>query len=157
LNLWQNGKMTRLCLIILSVMLAGCVTNSENDLNVTNSVPEKRENTLPKELSMQHKPPGELKLTSILYELAVAPDPDHFAKQHHIFLTKGLVKVYISFDPGSSISERKKMLENYNIMIEKTAGNLSRAWVPLNRLIPLAKESVIQTITLPKRLIKPRE
>jgi len=68
-----------------------------------------------------------------------------------------LVKVYISFDPGSSISERKKMLENYNIMIEKTAGNLSRAWVPLNRLIPLAKESVIQTITLPKRLIKPRE
>ena len=101
-------------------MLTGCVTNAENDLNVTNSVPEKRENTLSKELSMQHNPPGELKLTSVLYELAVAPDPDHFAKQHHIFLTKGSVKVYISFDPGSSIPERDEMIENYNIVIERS-------------------------------------
>lgn len=138
-------------------MLAGCVTNSENDLNVTNSVPEKRENTLSNKLSPQHNPPGELKLTSVLYELAVAPDPDHFAKQHHIFLTNGLVKVFISFDPGSSIPEREEIIQNYNIVIEKTAGNLSRAWVPANRLIPLSNEPVIQSITLPKRLITPRD
>jgi hypothetical protein len=138
-------------------MLAGCVTNSENDLNITNSVPEKRENTLPKELSIQHKPPGKCKLTSVLYELAVAPDPDHFAKQHHIFLTKGSVKVFISFDPGSSIPGREEIIQNYNIVIEKTAGSLSRAWVPVNRLIPLSKEPAIQLITLPKRMIKPRE
>jgi hypothetical protein len=157
LSLWQNGKMKRLCLIILSVMLAGCVTNSENDLNVTDSVTEKRENTLPKELSRQHNPPEELKLTSVLYELAVAPDPDYFAKQHHIFLTKGSVKVFISFNPGSSIPEREEIIQNYNIVIEKTAGNLSRAWVPVNRLIPLSNETVIQSITLPKRLITPRD
>jgi len=137
-------------------MLAGCVTKSESDLNVTNSVPKNREKTLPKEFIKQHKPPKELKLTSVLYELAVAPDPDHFAKEHHIFLTKGLVKVYISFDPGSSIPEREEMIENYNIVIEKTAGSLSRALVPVNRLIPLSNEPVIQSITLPKRLIKPR-
>ena len=154
---WLNEKMKRLCLIILSVMLTGCVTNSENDLNATNSVPEKRENTSPKELSKQHNPPGELKLTSVLYELAVAPDPDYFAKQHHIFLTNGSVKVFISFDPGSSIPEREDIIQDYNIVIEKTAGSLSRAWVPLNRLIPLSKESAIQSITLPKRLIKPRD
>ena len=138
-------------------MLAGCVTGSENDLNVTNSVKEKRENTLIKELNMQHNPPGKLKLTSVLYELAVAPDPDHFAKQHHILLTKGSVKVFISFDPGSSIPEREEMIENYNIVIEKTAGSLSRAWVSVNRLIPLSNEPVIQSITLPKRLITPRD
>ena len=149
--------MKRLCLIILAVMLAGCVTNSENDLNITTSVPEKRENTLPKELSKQHNPPGELKLTSVLYELAVAPDPENFAKEHNIFLTKGLVKVYISFDPGSSNSKREDMIENYNIVIEKKAGNLSRAWVPVNRLIPLSNESVIQSIKLPNRLRKPRK
>jgi len=53
--------MKNLCLIILVTMFAGCVTNSENDLNVTNSVPEKRANTLPKELSKQHNHPEILK------------------------------------------------------------------------------------------------
>jgi hypothetical protein len=149
--------MKRFCLIILYVMLAGCVTNSENDVNVPTSVSEKRENTLPKELSKQHNPPGEHNLISVLYELAVAPDPDYFAKQHHILLTKGSVKVFISFDPGSSIPEREEMIKNYNIVIEKTAGSLSRAWVPVNQLLPLSNESVIQSITLPKRLITPRE
>jgi hypothetical protein len=149
--------MKKLCLIILSVMLAGCLTNSDNDLNAPISVSKKRENTLPKKLSAQHNPKGEHRLTSVLYELAVAPDPDYFAKQHHMLLTKGSVKVFISFDPGFSIPEREKMIENYNIVIEKTAGSLSRAWVPVNQLIPLSKECVIQTITLPKRLITPKD
>jgi hypothetical protein len=149
--------MKRFCLIILYVMLAGCVNHSENDVNVPTSVSENRENTVSKELSKQHNPPGEHKLTSVLYELAVAPDPDYFAKQHHILLTKGSVKVFISFDPGSSIPEREEMIKNYNIVIEKTAGSLSRAWVPVNQLIPLSNESVIQSITLPKRLITPRD
>jgi len=138
-------------------MLAGCVTKSESDLNVTNSVPENKEKTLPKEFNKQHKPPEELKLTSVLYELAVAPDPDNFAKERNIFLTKGLVKVYITFDPGSSIREREDMFENHNITIEKKAGNLSRALVPVNRLIPLSNEPVIQSIKLPNRLIKPNK
>jgi len=147
--------MKRLFLIILAVILAGCVTNNESDLNVTNSVPEKKEKRLPKEFNKQHKPPEEIKLTSVLYELAVAPDPDNFAKERNIFLNKGLVKVYILFDPGSSIPEREEIIQNYNIMIEKKAGNLSRAMVPVNRLIPLSKESVVQSIKLPNRLIKP--
>ena len=147
--------MKRLFLIILAVILAGCVTNSEKDLNVTNSVTEKKENKLPKEFNKEHKPPEELKLTSVLYELAVAPDPDIFAKERNIILTKGLVKVYITFDPGSPIPEREEMIENHNITIEKKAGNLSRALVPVNRLIPLSKESVVQSIKLPNRLIKP--
>ena len=138
-------------------MLAGCIKTSENDLNVPNSVTEKTESTLPKELSIQHNPSGELKLTSVLYELAVVPDPDHFAKQHHIFLTNGSVKVFISFDPGSLIPEREEIIQNYNIVIEKTVGSLSKASVPVNRLIPLSNESVIQSITLPKRLIPPRD
>ena len=49
------------------------------------------------------------------------------------------------------------MIENHNITIEKEAGNLSRALVPVNLLIPLSKESVIQSIKLPNRLIKPEK
>ena len=147
--------MKRLFLIILAVILAGCVTNSEKDLNVTKSVPEKKEKTLPKEFIKEHKPPKELKLTSVLYELAVTQNPDIFAKERNIILTKGLVRVYITFNSGSSIFERKKIIENYNLTIEKKAGNLSRALVPVNRLIPLSKESVVQSIKLPNRLIKP--
>jgi hypothetical protein len=147
--------MIRLFLIILAVILAGCVANSERDLNVANSITEKKEKTLPKEFYKEHKPPEGVSLSSVLYELAVAPDPDIFAKEHNIFLTKGSVKVYILFDPGSSISERKKIIKNYNILIEKKAGNLSRALVPVNRLIPLSNEPVIQSIKLPNKLIKP--
>jgi len=138
-------------------MLAGCVTKSENDLIITNTVPENKEKTLPKEFNKQYKPPEELKLTSVLYELAVASDPDNFAKERNIFLTKDLVKVYITFDPGSSIRQREDIFKNHNITIEKKAGNLSRALVPVNRLIPLSNEPVIQSIKLPNRLIKPRE
>ena len=137
-------------------MLVGCATNLENDLNVTTSVSKNKENTLPEKLNKQHNPPGQLKLTSVLYELAVAPDPDCFAKQHHIFLVNGSVEVFIFFDHGSSIPEREEIIQNYNTVIQKTAGSLSRAWVPVNRLIPLSNESVIRSITLPKKLIQPR-
>ncbi len=138
-------------------MLAGCVTNSENDLNIAKSVPEKKKKRFPKEFNKQHKPPGGLKLTSVLYELASAPDPENFAKKHNIFLSKERVRVYISFDPDSSTSKREKILENYIIVIEKKAGSLSRALVPVNRLISLSKESIIWSIKLPNRLIKPNK
>ena len=138
-------------------MLTGCVTNSENDLNATNSVPEKRENTSPKELSKQHNPPGEHKLTSVLYELAVAPDPDHFAKQHHIFLNKGRVRVFIFFEPSSSDSDRIKIINDYEIMIEKRSDDMLRGLVAVNHLIPLSKEPVIRSIRLPTKLIPARK
>lgn len=149
--------MKRLFLIILAVLLAGCLPSTENDPNVTSSLPEKQEKRLPKKFNKQYQPPEELKLTSVLYELAVASDPENFAKKHNIFLSKERVRVYISFNPGSSIAEREKVLENYNIVVEKKAGNLSRALVPINRLISLSEESVIWSIKLPDRLIKPRK
>jgi len=157
LNHCQDEKLKKLFFTILAVLLAGCVTNLENDLNIANSVPEKKEKRFPQEFNKQHKPPGGLKLTSVLYELAVASDPEYFAKEHYIFLSKGGVRVYISFDPDSSISKREKIIEDYNIVIEKKAGNLSRALVPVNILIPLSKESIIWSIKLPKRLIKPNK
>jgi hypothetical protein len=157
LNHWQDEKLKKLFLTILAVMLAGCVTNSENDLNIANSVPEKKEKRFPQEFNKQHKPPGGVKLTSVLYELASAPDPENFAKEHNIFLSIGGVRVYISFDPDSSISKREKIIEDYNIVIEKKAGNLARALVPVNRLISLSKESIIWSIKLPNRLIKPNK
>jgi len=147
----------KLFLTILAVMLAGCATNSENDLIIAKSVPEKKEKRFPQEFNKHHKPPGGLKLTSVLYEFAVAPDPEYFAKKHNIFLSKERVGVYISFDPNSSISKREKIIEDYNIVIVKKAGNLSRALVPVNRLISLSKESVIWSIKLPNRLIKPNK
>ncbi|OEU66112.1 MAG: hypothetical protein BBJ57_03250 [Desulfobacterales bacterium PC51MH44] len=149
--------MKRLFFIILAVLLAGCLPSTENDPNVTSSLPEKKEKRLPKKFNKQSQPPEALKLTSVLYELAAASDPENFAKEHNIFLSKERVRVYISFNPGSSISKREKVLENYNIVVEKKAGNLSRALVPINRLIPLSKESVIWSIKLPDRLIKPRK
>ena len=149
--------MKRLFFIILAVLLAGCLPSTENDPNVTSLLPEKKEKRLPKNFNKQSQPPEELKLTSVLYELAAASDPENFAKEHNIFLSKERVRVYISFSPGSSISKREKVLENYNIVVEKKAGNLSRALVPINRLISLSKESVIWSIKLPDRLIKPRK
>jgi hypothetical protein len=149
--------MKRLFFIILAVLLAGCLPSTENAPNATSPLPEKKEKRLPKKFNKQSQPPEELKLTSVLYELAIASDPENFAKEHNMLLSKERVRVYISFNPDSSISKREKVLENYNIVVEKKAGNLSRALVPINRLIPLSKESVIWSIKLPDRLIKPRK
>ncbi len=129
-------KIKRFIFLIAALILLGCTAIAQKDY------PE-------------YKPQEGVSLSSVLYELAVAPDPDVFAKERNIILTKGLVKVYILFDPVSSITEREEMIENYNITIEKKGGNLSRALIPINRLIPLSNESVIQSIKLPDRLVKP--
>lgn len=151
---WEAGvmKMKSLLLIILAILFLGCVTTTKKDSSVVSSLPEKKD-TLPG-LNEEHKPPKELKLTSILYELAVAPEPENFAKEHAIFLAKGKVSVFISFNPASSNSEREKLAENYNIVVEKKSNDLLRAFVPIDRLIPLSKESVIWSIRLPDRAIK---
>jgi len=144
--------MKSLLLIILPLLILGCMTTTKKDSSVVSSLPAK-EDTVPG-LNDGHKPPKELKLTSILYQLAVAPEPESFAKEHDIFLAKGKARVFISFNPVSSNSEREKLAENYNIVVEKKANTLLRALVPIDRLIALSKESLIWSIRLPDRAIK---
>jgi len=97
------------------------------------------------------------KLSSILYELAIAPDHEHFAKKHNIQLDNNRVRVFISFEPSSSDPERTKIIKDHKIMIEKSAADLTRGLVPVDHLIPLSEDPVIQSIRLPDRLIKTRK
>jgi len=97
------------------------------------------------------------KLSSILYELATSSDPDDFAKKHAIFLDKNRVRVFIVFEQSSSDPDRKKILNDHEIIIEKGAADMIRGLVTVNQLIPLSQEPVIQSIRLPDRLIKARE
>ncbi len=143
-----------LFLIILAILFLGCLITTKKDSNAVSSLPEKNEDTFADGIKVGHKPPKGLKLSSILYELAVAPEPEKFAKKHDIFLTKGKVRVFISFNPASSNSERDKLAENYNFMVEKKSNDILRALVPIDRLIPLSKESVVWSIRLPDRAIK---
>lgn len=148
--------MKRLLLMILAILLLDCVTTAKNDRNVIHYLPEKKEDTLTGEFKAKRKPPRELKLTSILYELAIASEPENFAKEHDIFLSNGRVRVFIFFDPASSRSEREKIVENYKLVFEKKSNALLRALVPIDGLIPMSKESVIWLIRLPDRPIKQR-
>ena len=141
-------------LITLAILFLGCLTITKKDSNAVSSLPEKNEDTFADGIKEGHKPPKGLKLSSILYELAVAPEPEKFAKKYDIFLTEGKVRVFISFNPASSNSERDKLAENYNFMVEKKSNDLLRALVPIDRLIPLSKESVVWSIRLPDRAIK---
>ena len=97
------------------------------------------------------------KLSSMLYELAISPDPDYFAEQHHIFLDKDRVRVFIFFEPSASDPDRKKILKNHRIIIEKRSEDLTRGLVPVDHLISLSEETVIRSIRLPDRLIKTRK
>jgi len=144
-----------LLLIILVILILGCLTTTKKDSNAASSLPEKNEDTFPDRIKKGLKPPKELKLSSILYELAVAPEPEKFAKKHDIFLTTGKVRVFVSFNPASSNSERDKLAENFNFMVEKKSNDILRALVPIDRLIPLSKESAVWSIRLPDRAIKP--
>ena len=146
--------MKSLLLIILAILFLGCLITTKNDSNAVSSLPEKDEHTSAGAIKAVHKPPKELKLSSILYELAIAPEPGKFAKKHGIFLTEGKVRVFISFNPASSNSERDKLAENYTYAVEKKSNDILRALVPVDRLIPLSKESVVWSIRLPDRAIK---
>jgi len=138
--------------ILLAFLILGCATSTEKDSGAVENPPEKRD-TVPA-VHERHKPPKELKLTSILYELAIAPEPERFAKEHGISLTNGKVRVFISFNPNSLRPERDRLAEHYTIVVEKKDDTLIRALVPVERLIALSKESVIWSIRLPDRAIK---
>jgi hypothetical protein len=111
---------------------------------------EKKESTLPTAKEMP-KPPIDLKLTSVLYELAITPDKEMFAKEHDIFVSKDRVRVYISLDLATTQSQEEKLVETYNMLVEKKSMNLFRALVPIDKLIPLSKESHVWSIRLPDR------
>jgi len=97
------------------------------------------------------------KLSSMLYELAIAPNHEYFAKKHDISLENNRVRVFIFFEPSSSDPDRKKILNDHGIIIEKSSADLTRGLVPVDHLISLPQESVIQFIRLPDRLIKTRK
>ena len=141
-------------LIILAFPSIGCSTTIKNDSDSDNLLSEKNDNTYADGIMEGHKPPKEIKLSSILYDLAVDPEPEKFAKKHGIFLSEGKVRVFISFNPTSSNLERDTLAENYDFMVEKKSNDISRALVPLDRLIPLSKESAVWSIRLPDRAVK---
>ena len=97
------------------------------------------------------------KLSSMLYELAVSQDPESFAKTHDILLDKNRVRVFIFFDPTSSDPERKKILKDHEVIIEKSADAMIRGLVTVDHLISLSQEPAIQSIRLPDRLIETRK
>jgi len=97
------------------------------------------------------------KLSSMLYELAVSQDPESFAKTHGILLDKNRIRVYIFFDPTSSDQDRKKILKDHEVIIEKNAAGMIRGLVTVDQFISLSQEPVIQSIRLPDKLIKTRK
>ena len=97
------------------------------------------------------------KLSSMLYELAISPDHNYFAKQHDILLDKDRVSVFILFEPSSSDPETNKIIKDHGVTIEKSAAGMIRGLVAIDHLISLSQEPVIQSIRLPDRLIKARE
>lgn len=103
----------------------------------------------------KRKPPKELKLTSILYELAISPNRENFATEHDIPLHEGKVRVFIYLDPASTKSERESLGKGYNIEVEKQSNDLLRALVPIDEMIQLSKESIVWSITLPDKPTKP--
>lgn len=127
-------KMKRFIFIIAAVFFIGCTATAQKNYPENN------------------RPEG-LKLSSILYDLAIDPDPENFANKHHIFFHKNRVKVFIYFDPASSGLDREKIIEKYKLIVEKESKDLARALVPVDVLIPLSTESAIWSIKLPDKPI----
>jgi len=97
------------------------------------------------------------KLSSMLYELAGSQNPEYFAKKHDIFLDEDRVRVFIFFEPSSSGPDRKKILHDHGIIIEKGSADMIRGLVTVDRLISISEEPVIRSIRLPDRLIETRK
>ena len=100
------------------------MTTSKKDSDVVGPLSEKKNDSYANTIMNENKPPKELKLSSLLYDLAVDPEPEKFAKKHGIFLTEGKVRVFISFNPASSNLERDTLAENYNFRVEKKSKDI---------------------------------
>jgi hypothetical protein len=72
-------------------------------------------------------------------------------------LDKNRARVYIFFDPASSDQDRKKILKDHEVIIEKSTAGMIRGLVPVGHLISLSQEAAIQSIRLPDRLIETRK
>lgn len=142
--------------IILLFFLLGCLMSCNNNTPVVHSIAKSEKDTSTvgsNEIGDTKKQ----KLSSMLYELAISQDPESFAKKHHIFLDKNRVRVFVFFEPTSSDPERKKILEDHGIIIEKKSADMIRGLVTVDHLIPLSEEPVIRSIRLPDKLIKTRK
>ena len=140
--------------IFLFIFLFGCLISCNNNPAVY-SLTKTEKNTS----AAGSKKMGDTKkqkLSSILYELAISQDREYFAKKHNIHLDNNRVRVFIFFDPSSSGPDRKKILNDHGIMIEKSSADMTRGLVPVDHLISLSQEPVIRSIRLPDRLIKTR-
>ena len=70
-------------------------------------------------------------------------------------MTRGKVRVFVFLDSTSSDFEKEGLVQRHNMVVEKKSDDLLRAMVPLDELIPLSKEPVVLSITLPDSLTKP--
>ena len=147
-------NMKSLLLVIAAILLIGYFITTGKASNGGEPLAGQNENLFGTGMKLRHKPPKGLKLSSILYELAASSEPEKFAKEHGIFMGEGKVRVFVSFNPASSDSEINKLTESYNFVIEKKSSNLLRALVPIDKLIPLSKDSAVWSIRLPDRAIK---
>ena len=143
--------MKKFLLIYLTVLSIGCAKITAMNANAVYS---SNKNTERLKVNEKNQSPEQPKLTAVLYDLAIASEPEHFAREHGIPLFNDDVRVFIYFDPESSCSDRKTIFKIHNIKIEKQSNDLARALVPVSQLISLAKEPVIQLISLPKTLQK---
>ena len=137
------------------IFLFGCLISCNND-PVVHSLTKTEKNRSAAE-SKKIGDTKNQKLSSMLHELAVSQGPYDFAKKHDIFLDRNRVRVFIFFEPSASTPDRKKILNDHGIIIEKSASDLIRGLVPVDHLISLSQEPVIRSIRLPDRLIKARE
>ena len=141
--------------IFLSIFLFGCLASCNN--NPVDHSPTKTEKSASAEGSNKIGDTKKQKLSSMLYELAIVPDHKYFAKKHHIVLDKDRVRVFIFFDPSSSDHDRKKIVKDHKILIEKSSVDMIRGLLSVDHLISLSEEPVIRSIRLPDRLIKTRK
>ena len=84
------------------------------------------------------------KLSSILYRLAIS-------EEHGLSFFENKVKVFIIFEPSSSNSKRESAISNHGGILEKKAKDLARALVPVESLLSLSREPIIQSIRIPDK------
>jgi hypothetical protein len=140
-------------LFVIAIMVTLFTTHCGGDRGGSSSKitdPGKKQRETP-EVPVKEKPPNAFKISSVLYDLAVAPDREQFAAEQGIVISGEMVKVFLFFSGDASDREREKIIERYHVDIEKRADNVFRAEVPIDDLLGLSKEPLIRSIDLPDK------
>lgn len=91
------------------------------------------------------------KIDQKIQEVIQSNDKDETAKRLGLFYQNGKLRVHLIFSPQITIEEKEKIYSTYKIQVEKESDQVVRTLIPIEEIMPLGENPLIQFIQIPDK------